>query len=175
MPKVLIIFHRICHPGHCPPCSAMGPLKTCYCGNLPYRLRCGQKVSHSVPPKLFPPKSDNTDHRILAVVVVKFVENHWTARNIFARKYATTARVLRAKWRKLSNVTAGSPSKLDCAARVTSTGAQPSLATTHAGKFATSYWAAATILASEPATRALAEIVLYFRAKLPLVHVVKYH
>lgn len=32
-----------CHPGSCPPCSAMGPLRTCGCGKKQYRLRCGEK------------------------------------------------------------------------------------------------------------------------------------
>jgi hypothetical protein len=31
----------LCHPGPCPPCSSMGPLKHCYCGRTEYRLRCG--------------------------------------------------------------------------------------------------------------------------------------
>lgn len=32
-----------CHPGHCPPCATLGPLKTCFCGKLQYRSRCGMK------------------------------------------------------------------------------------------------------------------------------------
>jgi len=32
----------ICHPGPCPPCPAMGPLRTCFCGKHSYRLRCGE-------------------------------------------------------------------------------------------------------------------------------------
>lgn len=32
-----------CHPGHCPPCSANGPLRYCYCGGTSYRLRCGER------------------------------------------------------------------------------------------------------------------------------------
>eukprot|EP01122_Echinamoeba_exundans_P013528 TRINITY_DN5919_c0_g1_i1.p1 TRINITY_DN5919_c0_g1~~TRINITY_DN5919_c0_g1_i1.p1 ORF type:complete len:1247 (-),score=99.08 TRINITY_DN5919_c0_g1_i1:1399-5055(-) len=31
----------LCHPGPCPPCSSMGPLKHCHCGKTEYRLRCG--------------------------------------------------------------------------------------------------------------------------------------
>ena len=33
----------LCHPGPCPPCAAMGPLKHCWCGRATYRLRCGQQ------------------------------------------------------------------------------------------------------------------------------------
>lgn len=33
----------MCHPGHCPPCGALGPLKYCFCGTESYRLRCGEK------------------------------------------------------------------------------------------------------------------------------------
>ncbi|KAI8379253.1 uncharacterized protein BYT42DRAFT_613583 [Radiomyces spectabilis] len=29
-----------CHPGPCPPCSAMGPLRTCYCGRNMHQKRC---------------------------------------------------------------------------------------------------------------------------------------
>jgi len=32
----------ICHPGPCPPCPAMGPPRTCFCGKKKYRLRCGE-------------------------------------------------------------------------------------------------------------------------------------
>lgn len=32
-----------CHPGPCPPCTSMGPLKHCWCGRASYRLRCGQE------------------------------------------------------------------------------------------------------------------------------------
>jgi hypothetical protein len=28
----LIFGHRLCHPGPCPPCSAMSPIKRCFCG-----------------------------------------------------------------------------------------------------------------------------------------------
>lgn len=31
-----------CHPGPCPPCSATGPVKYCWCGNEEYRTRCGE-------------------------------------------------------------------------------------------------------------------------------------
>ena len=31
----------VCHPGTCPPCSAMGPMRKCFCGKREYRLRCG--------------------------------------------------------------------------------------------------------------------------------------
>eukprot|EP01029_Cantina_marsupialis_P010485 TRINITY_DN2392_c0_g2_i3.p1 TRINITY_DN2392_c0_g2~~TRINITY_DN2392_c0_g2_i3.p1 ORF type:complete len:1024 (-),score=276.08 TRINITY_DN2392_c0_g2_i3:144-3215(-) len=30
-----------CHPGPCPPCSALGPTKSCHCGGVAYRARCG--------------------------------------------------------------------------------------------------------------------------------------
>jgi len=33
----------VCHPGPCENCSAIGPEKTCFCGRLTYRLRCGAK------------------------------------------------------------------------------------------------------------------------------------
>lgn len=33
----------MCHPGHCPPCSSLGPIKKCYCGKSEYRIRCGEK------------------------------------------------------------------------------------------------------------------------------------
>ena len=36
-----------CHPGPCPPCSALGALKTCGCGRSTYRLRCGVKDPRS--------------------------------------------------------------------------------------------------------------------------------
>ncbi|CAG8711686.1 18869_t:CDS:10 [Dentiscutata erythropus] len=29
-----------CHPGPCPPCSAMGPIQYCFCGRKTYQLRC---------------------------------------------------------------------------------------------------------------------------------------
>ena len=32
----------VCHPGPCPPCAALGPLRTCHCGKHAYRLRCGE-------------------------------------------------------------------------------------------------------------------------------------
>lgn len=32
----------VCHPGPCPPCSAMGPQKNCFCKRTVYRLRCGE-------------------------------------------------------------------------------------------------------------------------------------
>lgn len=31
-----------CHPGPCPPCASMAPVKNCFCGRATYRLRCGQ-------------------------------------------------------------------------------------------------------------------------------------
>lgn len=31
----------LCHPGPCPPCSALGATKRCFCGRTDYRLRCG--------------------------------------------------------------------------------------------------------------------------------------
>ncbi|CAG8480945.1 11485_t:CDS:10 [Cetraspora pellucida] len=31
---------RPCHPGPCPPCSAMGPIQHCFCGRQTYQLRC---------------------------------------------------------------------------------------------------------------------------------------
>ncbi|CAI2162145.1 13798_t:CDS:2 [Funneliformis geosporum] len=30
----------LCHPGPCPPCSAMAPTQYCYCGRKTFRLRC---------------------------------------------------------------------------------------------------------------------------------------
>ena len=30
-----------CHPGPCPPCAALGPVRTCGCGRTSSRLRCG--------------------------------------------------------------------------------------------------------------------------------------
>jgi hypothetical protein len=30
----------LCHPGPCPPCSAMSPIKRCFCGRTEYRTRC---------------------------------------------------------------------------------------------------------------------------------------
>ncbi|KAF9914907.1 FKBP12-associated protein [Lobosporangium transversale] len=29
-----------CHPGPCPPCSGLGPIQSCYCGNDTFQLRC---------------------------------------------------------------------------------------------------------------------------------------
>ncbi|CAB5373546.1 unnamed protein product [Rhizophagus irregularis] len=30
----------LCHPGPCPPCSAMAPIQHCYCGRETFQLRC---------------------------------------------------------------------------------------------------------------------------------------
>ncbi|KAI8323498.1 hypothetical protein GQ54DRAFT_296704 [Martensiomyces pterosporus] len=30
-----------CHPGPCPPCTALAPEQSCFCGRLAYRPRCG--------------------------------------------------------------------------------------------------------------------------------------
>jgi transcriptional repressor NF-X1 len=31
----------LCHPGPCPPCSSMGPVRHCHCGKSEFRDRCG--------------------------------------------------------------------------------------------------------------------------------------
>lgn len=32
--------HSPCHPGPCPPCSAMSPMTSCFCGSETYQTRC---------------------------------------------------------------------------------------------------------------------------------------
>lgn len=33
----------VCHPGPCPPCAAIGPMRMCFCGRTTYRTRCGER------------------------------------------------------------------------------------------------------------------------------------
>ena len=34
---------QLCHPGPCAPCSALGPLRSCYCGQTDYRAQCSDE------------------------------------------------------------------------------------------------------------------------------------
>eukprot|EP00708_Paratrimastix_pyriformis_P002001 GAFH01000739.1.p1 GENE.GAFH01000739.1~~GAFH01000739.1.p1 ORF type:complete len:944 (-),score=111.94 GAFH01000739.1:798-3548(-) len=36
-----------CHPGPCPPCGALAPMQSCYCGRTQYRPRCGDDSGQS--------------------------------------------------------------------------------------------------------------------------------
>jgi transcriptional repressor NF-X1 len=40
MIDLCIYYVRPCHPGPCPPCSLMGPVITCYCGQNARQGRC---------------------------------------------------------------------------------------------------------------------------------------